>query len=84
MERLGKNHGGYHGETIDIRAVLRDVETAAQQHGWTIGDVWASKANSNCSRCIACRHQLSTLNHQLEFTSAPASTATNPPGRSPR
>ena len=35
MERLGKNHGGYHGETIDIRAVLRDVENAAQQHGWT-------------------------------------------------
>ncbi len=36
MEKLGKNHGGYHGETIDIRAVLRDVETAAQQHGWAI------------------------------------------------
>ncbi|MFZ1073589.1 MAG: M14 family metallocarboxypeptidase [Verrucomicrobiia bacterium] len=35
MQKLGKNHGGYHGETIDIRAVLRDVETAAQQHGWT-------------------------------------------------
>jgi len=35
MERLGKNHGGYHGETIDIRAVLRHVEIAAQQHGWT-------------------------------------------------
>jgi murein peptide amidase A len=35
MERLGKNHGGYHGETIDIRAVLRDCETAARQHGWT-------------------------------------------------
>ena len=35
MERLGKNHGGYHGETIDIRAVLREVEIAAQQHGWT-------------------------------------------------
>ncbi len=35
VERLGKNHGGYHGETIDIRAVLRDVETAAQTHGWT-------------------------------------------------
>jgi len=34
MERLGKNHGGYHGETIDIRAVLRDIETTAQQHGW--------------------------------------------------
>jgi protein MpaA len=35
MRRLGKNHGGYHGETIDIRAVLRDIEIAAQQHDWT-------------------------------------------------
>jgi murein peptide amidase A len=34
MEKLGKNHGGYHGETIDIRAVLREIETAAQSHGW--------------------------------------------------
>jgi hypothetical protein len=35
VQRLGKNLGSYLGETIDIRAVLRDVETAAQQHGWT-------------------------------------------------
>ncbi|HKW29582.1 MAG TPA: M14 family metallocarboxypeptidase [Verrucomicrobiae bacterium] len=35
MERLGRNHGGYHGETIDVRAVLRDLETTAQQRGWT-------------------------------------------------
>lgn len=35
VERLGTNHGGYHGETIDIHAVLRDIESAAQQHGWT-------------------------------------------------
>jgi predicted deacylase len=35
MERLGKNHGGYRGETIDIRAVLREIEAAAAQHGWT-------------------------------------------------
>ena len=35
VQKLGKNKGGYHGETIDIRAVLRDVEIAAQQHGWT-------------------------------------------------
>src|SRR5450432_569393 len=34
MEKLGKNHGGYHGETIDIRTVLREIETAAQSHGW--------------------------------------------------
>ncbi len=33
-QRLDKNHGGYHGETIDIRATLREVETAAQKHGW--------------------------------------------------
>ena len=35
MERLGKNHGGYHGETIDIRALLHDVGAAAQQQGWS-------------------------------------------------
>ncbi|HEY4951986.1 MAG TPA: M14 family metallocarboxypeptidase [Verrucomicrobiae bacterium] len=35
MQKLGKNLGGYFGETIDIRAVLRDVATTAQQHGWT-------------------------------------------------
>jgi protein MpaA len=35
MQRLGKNLGGYLGETIDIRAVLRDVGIAAKQHGWT-------------------------------------------------
>jgi murein peptide amidase A len=36
MQRLGKNHGGYHGETIDIRAVLPDIKLAAQQQGWTV------------------------------------------------
>jgi hypothetical protein len=36
MQRLGRNHGGYHGETIDIRAVLRGVELAAHAHGWSI------------------------------------------------
>ena len=35
MQRLGKNHGGYHGETINIRAVLRDLKADAQEHGWT-------------------------------------------------
>jgi hypothetical protein len=35
VQRLGKNLGGYFGETIDIHAVLRDIETPAQQHGWT-------------------------------------------------
>ena len=35
MQKLGKNHDGYHGETIALRAVLREIETAARQHGWT-------------------------------------------------
>ena len=35
MQKLGKNHGGYHGERIEIRAVLRQLETSAQTHGWT-------------------------------------------------
>lgn len=35
VQKLGKNHGGYHGETIDIRAALRDIESAARQHGWS-------------------------------------------------
>lgn len=35
IQRLNKNIDRYCGETIDIRAVLRDLETAAQKHGWT-------------------------------------------------
>ena len=35
VQKLGKNHGGYHGETIDIRAVLRDIQVAAREHGWS-------------------------------------------------
>ncbi len=35
MQRLGKNVGRYLGDTVDIRQILRDVELAARQHGWT-------------------------------------------------
>lgn len=34
LKRLGKNHGRYHGETIDIHAILREMEAAAKAHGW--------------------------------------------------
>jgi murein peptide amidase A len=34
VQRLGKNLGSYFGETIDIRAVLHNVEAAAEQYGW--------------------------------------------------
>lgn len=35
MQRLGQNHGAYHGERIDIHAVLRDIAASAQMHGWS-------------------------------------------------
>jgi hypothetical protein len=35
MERLGRNHGRYHGETIEIQDVFADVEAAARAAGWT-------------------------------------------------
>lgn len=34
VQRLGLNHGRYHGEGIDIAAVLRRLEAAAVAHGW--------------------------------------------------
>jgi hypothetical protein len=34
VQKLGKNHDGYHGETIDIRAVLDEVVITAQRNRW--------------------------------------------------
>src|SRR5438046_2824444 len=41
-QRLGKNIGGYLGETIDIATVLNDCVAAARAHGWSIEEVLAS------------------------------------------
>ena len=46
VQKLGKNHGGYHGETIDIRATLGEVESAAKQHGWA-SELFHSAENFN-------------------------------------
>jgi len=35
VQRLGKNHGRYFGENLDIHAFLKDLSAAAQSHGWT-------------------------------------------------
>lgn len=35
MEKLGKNHDRYHGETIAIRNVLHEIGTAARENSWT-------------------------------------------------
>ena len=62
MQKPGKNHSGYHGETIDIRAVLRDIETAAQQHGWS-SEVFRQTPEFNTLALH--RQPLSTFNPQL-------------------
>jgi predicted deacylase len=36
MQRLGKNHGGYHGETIDILAVTHQIKAKAISSGWSV------------------------------------------------
>ena len=36
MQPLGRNHGGYRGETIDIDEVLLATERVAKNAGWTI------------------------------------------------
>ncbi|MDW8310132.1 MAG: M14 family metallocarboxypeptidase [Verrucomicrobiales bacterium] len=36
MERLGRNAGGYRGETVEIAAVLSELEAAANAHGWCV------------------------------------------------
>jgi hypothetical protein len=37
--RLGKNFGAYHGEPVDIEAVLQDQTEAAQHRGWTVESI---------------------------------------------
>ncbi len=35
MQKLGRNHDGYHGEGIEIHSVLRDIRGHALAAGWT-------------------------------------------------
>ena len=46
MQRLGKNHGGYLGETINIREVLREIEVVAKERGWS-AEVFHSDGDFN-------------------------------------
>lgn len=41
MQKLGKNIGSYQGETIDIIAVLRDIDQDARAKGWIFEPVAA-------------------------------------------
>jgi predicted deacylase len=44
VQRLGKNQGGYFGETIDIHQVVRDDLAAAREFGWQIDEIPVSDA----------------------------------------
>ncbi len=44
MQKLGKNNGSYHGERIDIAAVLRDIREDASATGWNFDPVLATPA----------------------------------------
>ncbi|NDD39943.1 MAG: DUF2817 domain-containing protein [Verrucomicrobia bacterium] len=39
MQRLGKNHGGYHGERIDVERVCHAAAHAARLHGWEVASI---------------------------------------------
>ena len=62
VQKLGNNHGGYHGERIDIRAVLSEVESAAKTHGWT-ADIFHEV--DGFQWLALHRSPLSTINPQL-------------------
>ncbi|MBI5774806.1 MAG: M14 family metallocarboxypeptidase [Verrucomicrobia bacterium] len=43
VQRLGKNHGGYFGEAIDIRAVARECAATARENGWAVEEFFTGK-----------------------------------------
>jgi protein MpaA len=51
VTRLGQNIGGYHGETIDIREVLQEIDQAAAGKGWERdGDFRALRRTNSSAR----------------------------------
>ena len=46
LQRLGKNAGGYRGETVDISGVLAECATAAQSCGWKVEELPAGSRTS--------------------------------------
>ncbi len=52
MQRLHRNHAGYHGETIEIAHVLERITAAARRHGWTTERIVASPG----LELLACKH----------------------------
>jgi predicted deacylase len=52
VQRLGKNIGGYHGETIEIERTLREIERAAAEKNWTLDQVPGAAGFIACRRAV--------------------------------
>jgi predicted deacylase len=59
VQRLGKNIGGYHGETIEIQDVLREIERAAVEKNWTRDPV------PGPVEFLACRREVPSPRHRV-------------------
>jgi protein MpaA len=57
----GQNQNGYHGERIDIAAVLRDCASTAETHGWEID--WIETENN--LRLLTLHRAASTAHRQI-------------------
>jgi hypothetical protein len=53
VQRLGKNIGGYRGETIEIQAILREIEQAAAEKTWTRDLVPGAVEFIACRRAVS-------------------------------
>lgn len=47
MQRLGKNQGAYHGETIRIREILATSERTAKSNGWSVSSFHSTNGLSH-------------------------------------
>ncbi len=54
LKRLGKNHDGYHGERIEIAAVLQACAVAARAQGWASEEI---PVGSGCTLPVFARGQ---------------------------
>jgi protein MpaA len=85
LRRLGKNVGGYFGETIDIASVLTDCAAAARAHAWTIEEIPAGPkpallafTRQGASSDVESAHA-SRITHHASVTPQPPGTALSRP-----
>jgi hypothetical protein len=60
-QRLGRNHGGYRGERLDIESVLRDDVECSRRLGWEVDELPASAD----LKLVALRHHVARPRRRL-------------------